>query len=68
MTGILIWNGERPDIAFDNGMLYGGLHCGECFDVFAGCWKKVRLELSQGWMVVENGKMMPVQYGLRVRI
>lgn len=68
MMGILIWNGERPDVAFDNGMLYGGLHCGECFEVFVGCWKEVRLELSQGWMVVENGKMMPIQYGLRVRI
>lgn len=68
MMGILIWNGERPDVAFDNGMLYGGLHCGECFEVFEGCWKEVRLELSQGWMVVENGKMMPIQYGLRVRM
>lgn len=68
MTGILIWNGERPDIAFDNGMLYGGLHCGECFGVLENCWKEVRLEFSQGWMVVENGKMMPVHYGLRVRI
>ena len=68
MTGILIWNGERPDIAFDNGMLYGGLHCGECFEVLEDCWKEVRLELSLGWMVAENGKMMPVHYGLRVRI
>ena len=28
MTGILIQNGDRPDIVFDNGTLYGGLHCG----------------------------------------
>lgn len=68
MTGILIWNGERPDIAFDNGALYGGLHCGECFEICAGCWKIVRLELYQEWMIVEDGKMTPIHYGLRARI
>lgn len=68
MTGILIWNGERPDIAFDNGTLYGGLHCGECFEIFADCWKTVRLELMQEWMIVEDGKMAPIHYGLCVRI
>ena len=30
MTEILIWDGERLDIAFDNGTRYEGLHCGKC--------------------------------------
>ena len=60
--------GERPDIAFDGGMLYGGLHCVECFEVLEGCWKEARLELSRGWMVEENGKMMPTHYGLCARV
>jgi len=68
MTGILIWNGERPDIAFDNGALYAGLHCGECFEIFADCWKMVRLELYREWVIVEDGKMTPIHYGLRARI
>ena len=68
MTGILICNGERPDIAFDNGALYGGLHCGECFEIFSDCWKTVRLELYREWVIVEDGKMTPVHYGLRARI
>ena len=28
MTGILIKLDDRPDIIFDNGTFYGGLHCG----------------------------------------
>ena len=68
MTGILIWNGERPDIAFDNGALYGGLHCGECFEIFSDCWKTVRLELYRERVIVEDGKMTPIHYGLRARI
>ena len=68
MTGILIWNGERPDIAFDNGARYGGLHCGECFEIFAVCWKMLRLELYREWVIVEDGKMTPIHYGLRARI
>ena len=32
MIGQLIWNHDRPDIAFDTGALYGGLHCGDCFN------------------------------------
>ena len=53
MTGILIWNGERPDIAFDNGALYGGLHCGECFDVeVRDVWIPVRIEMDEDWYLV----------------
>ena len=36
MVGILIFNGDRPDIALDNGALYGGLHCGDCFQYYDG--------------------------------
>ena len=53
MTGILIWNGERPDIAFDNGALYGGLHCGECFDAkVRDVWIPVRIEMDEDWYLV----------------
>ena len=38
MIGRLIWNQDRPDIIFDTGALYGGLHCGDCF----ACWLDVR--------------------------
>lgn len=68
MTGTLIQNGERPDIAFDNGTLYGGLHCGECFDVFFNQWIKVRLEHLDSWIIIYDGKSYPVLYGVRVRI
>ncbi len=68
MTGILILNGDRPDIAFDNGILYGGLHCGECFDVYFGRWIRVRLEYFDGWIIICEGKSYPMSYGLRVRI
>ena len=33
MIGRLIWNQDRPDIIFDTGTLYGGLHCGDCIMV-----------------------------------
>ena len=38
MIGRLIWNQDRPDIALDTGVLYGGLHCGDCFQ----CWMEDR--------------------------
>jgi len=30
MKGILVFNSDRPDIAYKNGTMYGGLHCGDC--------------------------------------
>ena len=36
MVGILIFNGGRPDIALENGALYGGLHCGTAFNITMG--------------------------------
>ena len=34
MIGILIKLNDRPDIIFENGTFYGGLHCGECLSIF----------------------------------
>ena len=41
-TGALVFDErtDRYDIRFDLNTYYGGLHCGECFDVFVrGKWK-----------------------------
>ena len=37
-TGALIFDetADRYDIRFDIADYYGGLHCGECMDVFTG--------------------------------
>lgn len=69
MTGRLIWNQDRPDIAFDTGMLYGGLHCGECFQCFLNNhWINVRLEYTTAWTLVCNDYEMPIRYGLLVSL
>lgn len=69
MQGILIYNGTRPDIAFDNGRLLGGLHCGDCFLCqLEGNWLNVRLELQKDWLLVSNNQTYPVPYGARVEI
>ena len=45
-TGALVFD-ENTD-RFDLASYYGGLHCGECFDVFVrGKWKRSRLLLLQ---------------------
>lgn len=46
MTGALVFDErtDRYDIRFDLNSYYGGLHCGECFDVFVrGKWKPTRI-------------------------
>lgn len=69
MTGILIWNQDRPDIALDTGCLYGGLHCGDCFRCLTdGKWLDVRLEYDNEWVLVHDGCNMPVSYGVQVQI
>lgn len=68
MTGILIKNGNRPDIVFENGTLYGGLHCGECFQIYDKKWVPVRLEHDNDWVLVSNGKMIPIIYGCKVKL
>lgn len=66
--GILIYDddAERYDIRFDLEDYYGGLHCGECFEVFvSGQWQPVRIEKYDDWYLV--GLKTELQ-GLRVRI
>ena len=70
-TGALIFDEQtdRYDIRFDIADYYGGLHCGECFDVFTGGkWKPTRIEMSaaQEWYLV--GIRAEDLNGLRVRI
>ena len=60
---------DRYDIRFDLADYYGGLHCGECFDVMiGGKWKPTRIEMgmSQNWYLV--GIRAADLSGLRVRI
>ena len=58
----------RFDIRFGLNDYHGGLHCGECFDVFAGGkWKPTRIEMGmeQNWYLV--GIKTDSLEGLRVR-
>lgn len=44
---------DRYDIRFDLAAYYGGLHCGECFDVrVGGKWKPTRIEYGENWYLV----------------
>ena len=48
-TGALVFDErtDRYDIRFDLASYYGGLHCGDCFDVFTrGKWKPTRIEMN----------------------
>ena len=43
----------RYDIRFDVESYYGGLHCGDCFDVEVdGRWIPVRIEMDDDWYLV----------------
>ena len=58
---------DRYDIRFDLADYYGGLHCGECMEVFAGGkWKPTRIEYGENWYLV--GIRAEDLNGLRVRI
>ena len=51
--GTLFYDTEtgRYDIRFDLESFYGGLHCGECFDVkVKDVWVPVRIEMGDGWI------------------
>lgn len=68
--GALVYDREsgRYDIRFELNEYYGGLHCGECFDVFAGGrWKPARIEMDDKgkWYLV--GIKTDTLDGLRVR-
>lgn len=67
--GTLIYDTKtgRYDIRFDLDHYYGGLHCGECFDVMAGGkWKPTRIEMAADWYLV--GIPTSDLEGLRVRM
>lgn len=53
--GALIFDerSDRYDIRFDLADYYGGLHCGETFDVMVGGrWKPTRIEYGANWYLV----------------
>ena len=54
-TGALIFDetADRYDIRFDIADYYGGLHCGECMDVFTGGKWNHYVDRSQ-WQITEN--------------
>lgn len=58
---------DRYDIRFDLTDYYGGLHCGECFDVMiGGKWRPTRIEMADsGYLVDIRADDLS---GLRVRI
>lgn len=69
--GTLIYDGsvDRYDIRFDDSDYFGGLHCGNCFDVLIdGHWEPTRIEMNinQKWYLV--GIRTKDLNGLPVRI
>lgn len=43
----------RYDIRFGIESYYGGLHCGECFDVkIEDRWVQVRIEIEEEWYLI----------------
>lgn len=43
----------RYDIRFGMESYYGGLHCGECFEVkMNAVWVQVRIEMDEDWYLV----------------
>ena len=54
-------------LRFDLESFYGGLHCGECFDVkVKNVWVPVRIEMGDDWYLV--GLNVSRLDGLRVRM
>ena len=69
MRGILVFNGIRPDIALYNGTLLGGLHCGDRISFYQEeRQKQVRVEFSDDWIIVDDGKPFPLPYGIEVSL
>lgn len=57
----------RYDVRFGLDEYYGGLHCGQCLDVWVkGRWVPTRVEMGEDWLLVGvcDGDLS----GLRVRI
>ena len=57
----------RYDIRFGMESYYGGLHCGECFEVkINDVWGPVRIEMDEDWYLV--GLPLKRLDGLTVRM
>lgn len=68
-TGTLVFDEytDRYDIRFDIDNYYGGLHCGECMDVYIdGKWTSTRIEYDENWYLV--GITTKDLNGLQVKI
>lgn len=68
-TGALVFDetADRYDIRFDIAEYYGGLCCGEFFEVYTGGkWKPTRMEYGDNWYLA--GIRAADLNGLRVRI
>ena len=68
-TGVLVrqQGTDRMDIRFSLKQYYGGLHCGETFDVkINGKWIPTRIEMGRSWYLV--GIKTDDLVGLIVRI
>lgn len=58
---------DRIDIRFDLDDYYGGLHCGECFEVrIKNKWIPTSIEKASDWFLV--GVKTKFLIGLQVRI
>lgn len=67
--GCLVYNEQwdRYDVRFDLDTYYGGLSCGQCFDVMArGRWVPTRIEKGREWFLA--GVCKGDLAGLRVRM
>ncbi len=65
--GRLVSNGGRPDIAYENGTMYGGLHCGDCILCRVdGETRTVRVEYDDDWYGVCDGQVVQIPYGCEV--
>ncbi len=67
MLGTIVLIGDRPDMLFENGTQYGGLHCGDCFQYYNGKWLDVRLEYRDNWILVQGGEPLPIVYGSKIK-
>lgn len=67
--GTLIYDEEngRYDVCLGLNNYYGGLHCGETFDVLInGAWKPARIEMGKDWYLA-GMETLPLS-GLWIRI
>ncbi len=63
MTGALVFDErtDRYDIRFDLASYYGGLHCGDCFDVFTrGKSKLITLDTERATMQAAEEEFMHI--------